>query len=150
MAKKPALPPGPHPGWHAYVDGSHWEGVTTFGVVIVHDDAVIREISRPIPPDREDTGARQIIGELWGAMAAVAWMAREGVKQFTLHYDYTGVHEWAVGLWPARQAYAREYVEYMQCAPLNIRWNYVPGDGQTYYNQLAHNLATQARNALLC
>lgn len=134
----------PHPGWHAYVDGRWWDDVTTFGVVIVHDDEKVKEINGRIPIDHEGTGARQIVGELWAAMMAAQWMARAGVPQFWMHYDYIGIKEWYIERWKARQGYARQYVHFMNNAGPRIYFNHVPGHAGIFYNELAHTLAEEA------
>lgn len=139
----------PHPGYHAYVDGRWWNGITTYGVVIICDDALIKEFKGRIPLDREGTGARQVVGELWSTMMATQWMIKHGVPEFWLHYDYSGIKEWYTEKWRARQRYAIEYVQFMNAVPLKVYFNKIKGHVGIYYNERADQLAREAYNEIL-
>lgn len=136
-----------HKGAHAYVDGSF--NTNTFeygsGICFIIDGEVIWEKSMK-GTDPILAKQRNVAGEMRAAMAAVAFAIRLGIKDLYLHYDYTGIENWAVGTWKRNNEFTKKYNEFMMDSfnSLNIYFRKVKAHSGITYNDKADELAKKA------
>ncbi|MFM8840273.1 MAG: RNase H family protein [bacterium] len=129
-----------HKGLHAYVDGSYIAGNVGYGLAIINDDALIFEdfgsVNNP-----EYLEARQVAGELMAVGKVVQWCKQHGHASITIHYDYAGIREWALGNWRAKQALTQRYAQFMALSGLLINWNKIQAHTGDHWNEYVDKLA---------
>ena len=131
-----------HNGIHAYVDGSYIAGKVGYGIAIIQDDTLIFEdfgsVSNP-----EYLEARQVAGELMAVGKVVQWCKQHGHQEITVHYDYAGIREWAIGAWKAKQVLTQRYAHFIRTCGLSISWNKIAAHTGDHWNEYVDNLAKQ-------
>jgi len=131
-----------HDGIHAYVDGSYIAGKVGFGLAIIQDDTLIFEdfgaVNNP-----EYLEARQVAGELMAVGKVVQWCKQHGHQSITIHYDYAGIREWAIGAWKAKQVLTQRYAQFIRTCGLSITWNKIAAHTGDHWNEYADKLAKQ-------
>ncbi|MDX9917236.1 MAG: ribonuclease H family protein [Gudongella sp.] len=131
----------------AYVDGSYdaETGTYSYGIVILTLNEKITMSGRET--DRDMARMRNVAGELKGAMEAMSWAVENGFKKLRIYYDYSGIEEWANGLWKTNKEGTKAYKEYYDSVTekLQIEFVKVKAHSGDEYNEEADSLA---RNAL--
>jgi len=135
-----------HAGLHAYVDGSFIFGKVGFGLVIIQDDAKIFEdvgsVNNP-----EYLEARQVSGELMAVGKVIQWCNQHGHTSITIHYDYAGIKEWAVGNWKAKQPLTQRYAQFVALSGIIITWNKIQAHSGDHWNEYVDKLAKRGTEA---
>ena len=129
-------------GWQMYVDGSHLNGATGYGVVILKDGAVVAECRGPVA-SAEAGGTRQVAGELRAVEEGLTWCRQHGVGEVEIFYDYYGVEKWATGAWKANQPMTQAYGRAVRQSGVRIRWRKVAAHTGDRWNDRADALAKQ-------
>ncbi|WP_422485596.1 viroplasmin family protein [Gudongella sp. DL1XJH-153] len=130
----------------AYVDGSYdlSNGTYSYGVVILSDKEKYCLSGREEDP--ELAAMRNVAGELKGAMEAMNWALSENKKTLHLHYDYTGIENWAKGNWKTNKCGTRDYKKYYDSIKdrLDVRFIKVKAHSGDKLNDEADQLAKDA------
>lgn len=142
QAKKTTNSHRNHDGIHAYVDGSYIAGKVGFGLAIIQDDTLIFEDSGSVN-NPEYLEARQVAGELMAVGKVVQWCKQHGHHRITIHYDYAGIREWAIGAWKAKQVLTQRYTQFIRTCGLSITWNKIAAHTGDHWNEYVDNLAKQ-------
>ena len=74
-------------------------------------------------------------------------MKKSIVKKIYLHYDYTGIENWAVGNWKTNNIATKSYKEFIDSVSDVIKIEFIKVDAHTgdYYNEMADTLAKNAK-----
>lgn len=130
----------------AYVDGSYdlSNGTYSYGVVILSGNEKHNFSGREEDP--ELAAMRNVAGELKGAMEAMNWALSENKKTLYLHYDYTGIENWAKGNWKTNKNGTRDYKEYYDSIKdrLDVKFIKVRAHSGNELNDEADQLAKDA------
>jgi len=130
----------------AYVDGSYnlETGTYSYGVVILSDGKKHTFSGRDENPDL--ASMRNVAGELKGAMVAMDWAIAKKKKTLHLHYDYTGIENWAKGNWKTNRDGTRDYKKYYDSIKdrLDVRFVKVKAHSGNELNDEADQLAKDA------
>ena len=130
----------------AYVDGSYNldDGTYSYGVVIISDGEKHTFSGREENPDL--ASMRNVAGELKGAMVAIDWAIAKKKKTLYLHYDYTGIENWAKGNWKTNRDGTRDYKRYYDSIKdkLEVRFIKVKAHSGNDLNDEADQLAKDA------
>ncbi|NLY20494.1 MAG: reverse transcriptase-like protein [Tissierellia bacterium] len=131
----------------AYVDGSYDINDMSYsygGVLITSEEEI--EISKRYIADELST-FRNVAGELKGAIAAIEKALDMGIKKIYLHYDYTGIENWAKGNWKTNNIATQDYKKFIDSIKddIEIEFIKVAAHSGIYYNEKADELAKKAR-----
>ncbi|MCR3955367.1 MAG: ribonuclease H family protein [Gudongella sp.] len=130
----------------AYVDGSYNldTGTYSYGVVILSDGEKHSFSGREEDP--ELASMRNVAGELKGAMVAIDWAITENKNTLHLHYDYTGIENWAKGNWKTNRKGTKDYKRYYDSIKdkLEVRFIKVKAHSGNELNDEADQLAKDA------
>jgi ribonuclease HI len=129
-----------HAGLHAYVDGSYMSGKVGYGLAIIQDDTLIFEDFGSVD-NPEYLEARQVAGELMAVGKVIQWCKKHGQTSITIHYDYAGIREWALGNWKAKQVLTQRYAQFVALSGLLITWNKIQAHTGDHWNEYADGLA---------
>ena len=141
----------------AFVDGSYdvSREESGFGAIIVEADGTEHILSKGFT--RADAGeefihTRNVAAELQGVMEAVSWAVSHDKTKITVFYDYTGIEEWAMGRWQAKNSIPQGYVQFIfeKRSQIHIEFVKVPAHSGVEYNERADALARQAISSLDC
>ncbi|WP_381415423.1 reverse transcriptase-like protein [Spiroplasma endosymbiont of Anurida maritima] len=135
----------------AFVDGSFIKGRKGFGfgVVMFYMDSEQNihklEYSKKID-DVRFNDARNVAGEIFGALKAIDFAYNHNIKQITIFYDYTGIEKWALGKWKANSEIAKHYIAKISDykTKVEIKFYKIKAHSDNKYNDLADKLAKQA------
>jgi viroplasmin and RNaseH domain-containing protein len=130
------------------VDGSHINGATGYGAVILKDGEVIEELSGAVT-DSSLAETRQVAGELRAVEEALSWCKRNGVNEVSIFYDYDGIEKWATGAWKTNQALTQGYARAVRSSPIRIRWRKVTSHTGDRWNDRADLLAKRGAGTAL-
>jgi viroplasmin and RNaseH domain-containing protein len=130
------------------VDGSHINGATGYGAVILKDGEVIEELSGAVT-DSSLAETRQVAGELRAVEEALSWCKRNGVNEVSIFYDYDGIEKWATGAWKTNQALTQGYARAVGSSPIRIRWRKVTSHTGDRWNDRADLLAKRGAGTAL-
>jgi ribonuclease HI len=145
---EPNASEAPARGWQLYVDGSHINGATGYGVVILKDGAVVAERCGPVEA-AEVNGTRQVAGELRAVEEGLAWCRQNNVGEIEIFYDYYGVEKWATGAWKANQPMTQAYGRLVRQSGVRVGWRKVAAHTGNRWNDRADALAKQGALAQL-
>jgi len=126
--------------YEIYVDGSFVGDNVGFGVVILKNDKVVRELSGTVT-DEVFKGSRQVGGEIMAVMEALAWCRNNNIDNVSIYYDFENLKKWATGEYSANIPMTRLYREFVQNCGVNIQWNKVAGHTGVRWNERADELA---------
>lgn len=130
----------------AFVDGSFNAETDTAGygaVVIMNPRHPEEQIHLSGKCDANDLSSRNIVGEVYGAIAAIQYCLEHGKVALTVFHDYEGVGKWATGEWKAKSNIAKVYEEYCESlvGKIDLRFEHVKGHSGIRFNELADILA---------
>ena len=129
--------------YQIYVDGSFTNGSTGYGIVVLKDGEVIKEISGLVPAESV-SGTHQIAGELYAVRKAIRWCQGNSVREIDVFYDYDGIEKWASGEWKTKQSLTRSYAAFVRSSGININWHKVNSHTGDRWNERADELAKEA------
>lgn len=130
----------------AYVDGSY--NVSTkecgFGAVLFTKHG--KECYSEIVENKDYSDFRNVTGEIFGALFAIKKSIEYGLKKIYLHYDYTGISNWALGNWKTNNDLTRNYKREFDILKDSIDVKFVKVKAHTgeKYNEEADKLAKKA------
>lgn len=87
---------------------------------------------------------RNVGSELEATLQGLRWCVDHGVQEVVVHHDYTGIAEWIMGTWRAKQPFTQAYVEAVRRLPLTIRFQKVLAHSGIPTNELVDRLATES------
>lgn len=130
----------------AYVDGSFnvKTSIYGYGAVIIYNGDKI-SLSKSYD-NAIYANARNVAGEVFGAMAAVNVALEKKCKNLNIYYDYAGIENWALGAWNANQELSKKYAEFMKISmkQINIKFIKVKAHSGNTLNDEADKLAKSA------
>lgn len=141
-ASAPSSAP-PDSGYNIYVDGSYRNGQYSWAFVVYDGPTVIHEGSGA-GESSEAAVIRNVAGELEATVNAVKWAEKEGIHPVTIHHDYIGISEWAVGRWKTNNPFTESYARYIKQYLSWVRFHKVAGHSGVEGNERADKLAGQA------
>ncbi|MCR4721236.1 MAG: reverse transcriptase-like protein [Lachnospiraceae bacterium] len=99
----------------AFVDGSFDPAVGryAYGCLITDESGKETELCG-CGNDPEGVKQRNVTGEMIASMLAVKWALKNGFSEIEIHYDYTGIENWATARWKTNNDLTRSYKETMQ------------------------------------
>ncbi|MBU5311433.1 ribonuclease H family protein [Tissierella carlieri] len=130
----------------AYVDGSFdiRNSTYSYGVVFITLDG--KETYSGREDNEELAEMRNVSGEIKGAMVAMDLAIEKGKDTLYLHFDYTGIEQWAKGSWKTNKDGTRFYKEFYDSIKdkLNVVFIKVKAHSGIEYNEEADKLAKEA------
>lgn len=89
---------------------------------------------------------RNIAGEVRGALTVIQKAIELGIKEINLYYDYSGIGNWAAGLWKCENKLSQFYRSYYMKRRDRLKVNFIHVDGHTGIegNEIADYLAKEA------
>lgn len=128
----------------AYVDGSYNANKRTWGYgVVIFPEGQEKDAKEYIGDGTIYNTARNVTGEVYGAIKAVETAISMGFSEIEIHYDYQGISAWATGDWKAKQELTKFYKQTMDelSKKINITFNKVAAHTGVKYNERADQLA---------
>lgn len=130
----------------AYVDGSfdinNW--TYSYGVVFITNDG--KETYSGREDNKDLAEMRNVSGEIKGAMVAMELAMVKGKDTLYLHFDYTGIRDWAEGNWKTNKDGTKAYKKFYDSIKdkLNVKFIKVKAHSGIEYNEEADKLAKEA------
>ncbi len=89
---------------------------------------------------------RNVSGEIKGAMVAMEIAIKENKDTLYLHFDYTGIRDWAEGNWKTNKEGTKSYKNFYDSVKdkLNVKFIKVKAHSGVEYNEEADKLAKEA------
>lgn len=128
------------PGYQIYVDGSKLNGSVGYGVVILKNDEVIKEINGTVP-ECDVQGTNQVAGELYAVKKAIEWCQQNSINLVSIFYDYDGIEKWVTGEWKTNKVLTQKYAEFIRKSGIIINWQKVTSHTGNIWNDKADELA---------
>lgn len=132
-------------GVSIYVDGSYRDGIYSYGYVILDHNKNILAQRYGKGNDPVAATMNNVAGELSAVMRACLEAKNLGYKEIIIVHDYTGIREWPLGKWKAKNCCVQQYVEFMhtlaQKHNIKVYFKKVKGHNCNKYNDLADALA---------
>lgn len=130
----------------AYVDGSFSieKKMYSYGVVMLTIDEKYEFKGRD--NKAEFVEMRNVSGELGGAIFAMKKAIELGKDTLYLHYDYTGIEEWAKESWKANKKGTQEYRDFYKKISEHLKVHFIKvlAHSGIKYNEEADRLAKEA------
>ena len=126
--------------YEIYVDGSHLNGATGYGAVILTNGRVVEELCGPVD-SIEVANTRQVAGELVAVKEALKWCVKHSIDEVSIYFDYLGIKKWATGEWKTNRPLTKEYARFVRECPIKIRWRKVASHTGDRWNDRADALA---------
>ncbi len=133
-----------------WVDGSCFpqeDGSLRIGwglLVKENGEEVHRDKGNDIPPEAQVH--RNVAGEIWGIVKALAWCQSKGIQEVSLHYDYQGLESWATGAWRAKLPFTQFYADTVKASGITIHWVKVKAHSGNPENEIVDELAKEGAN----
>lgn len=130
----------------AYVDGSY--NIKTkdcgFGVVLFTVNG--KECYSRVVENRNYSDFRNVTGEIFGALFAINKSIEYGLDEVYIHYDYTGISNWALGNWKTNNDLTKSYKKEFDILKNKIKIYFIKVKAHTgdEYNEQADKLAKKA------
>ncbi|MBU5425407.1 ribonuclease H family protein [Tissierella pigra] len=130
----------------AYVDGSFDIKNFTYSYGVVFIDSNRKETYSGRDNNKELAEMRNVSGEIKGAMVAMELAIEKRIKTLYLHFDYTGIEQWAIGSWKTNKNGTKAYKEFYDSIKdkLKVVFIKVKGHSGVKYNEEADKLAKEA------
>lgn len=130
----------------AYVDGSFDLSNFTYSYGVVFITKEGKETFSGREDNRELAEMRNVSGELKGAMVAMELAVEREMDTLYLHFDYTGIEQWAVGNWKTNKDGTRAYKKYYDSIKDKLRVVFIKVKAHSgiEYNEEADQLAKEA------
>lgn len=123
-----------------YVDGSYLNGSIGYGVVILKNDELVKELYGLVT-DPLFTVSRQVGGEIIAIQEALKWCEANGVNRVSVYYDFENIKKWATGEYKANTPMTQSYRDFMKGCDILILWNKVASHTGVKWNERADELA---------
>lgn len=134
------LPPA---RYNIFVDGSYAN--QRYGwAFVVYDGAEQIHVGAGVGTDNEAAVIHNVAGELEATVQAIRWAEKEGIKPVTIHHDYIGISEWAVGKWKTNNRFTQAYASFVRPYLDWVSFHKVTGHSGVEGNELADKLAGEA------
>lgn len=131
----------------AYVDGSFDEKTESYsyGAVLIFGDEIKTFSKRFF--DFENLKFRNVAGEIRASEFAIDYAIKNAYEKIIIHYDYTGIENWANGNWKTNNELTKNYKKYIDSAKNKIKIEFVKIEAHTgnKYNEMADTLAKEAK-----
>ncbi len=130
----------------AYVDGSFDLDSFTYSYGVVFITREGKETYSGRDDDLELASMRNVSGELKGAMVAMEIAVKEKKKTLYLHFDYTGIRDWAEGNWKTNKEGTKNYKKFYDGIKdqIDVKFIKVKAHSGVEYNEEADRLAKEA------
>ena len=130
----------------AYVDGSFDLSNFTYSYGVVFITKEVKETFSGREDNKDLAEMRNVSGELKGAMVAMDIAVERKVETLYLHFDYTGIEQWAEGSWKTNKEGTRAYKRYYDSIKdrLKVVFIKVKAHSGIEYNEEADQLAKDA------
>lgn len=131
----------------AFVDGSFNSDTGTWGYgVVLFPEGQENKAREFIGNGREYNSARNVAGEIAGAVKAVEVAVFSGFDEIQIHYDYYGIAAWVNNEWQPKQELTKEYKRIMEvlAEKIKISFNKVAAHSGVKFNERADHLAKMA------
>ena len=128
--------------YEIYVDGSHINGATGYGAVILKDGSVIDELCGAVDV-AEVSNTRQVAGELMAVKEALKWCLEHSISEVSIYFDYLGIEKWATGQWKTNQTLTKDYSRFVRECRIKIHWHKVASHTGDRWNDRADALAKE-------
>ncbi|MFA5577437.1 MAG: ribonuclease H family protein [Tissierellaceae bacterium] len=130
----------------AYVDGSFSLEKFEYSYGIVFLTVAGKETFSGKEDHRDLAEMRNVSGELKGAMEAMKIALDRNIVTLYLHYDYTGIENWALGNWKTNKEGTKNYKEFYDSikGKLKVKFIKVKAHSGVKYNEEADKLAKEA------
>ena len=130
----------------AYVDGSFdlTNFTYSYGVVFITKEG--KETFSGREDNRDLAEMRNVSGELKGAMVAMDIAVERKISTLYLHFDYTGIEQWAIGNWKTNKEGTKGYKKYYDSIKDKIKIIFIKVKAHSgiEYNEEADQLAKDA------
>lgn len=130
----------------AYVDGSFDIDTKTYSYGVVFITKKGKETFSGREDNEEMATMRNVSGEIRGAMVAMEIALKEKKDKLYLHFDYTGIEQWAMGNWKTNKEGTKSYKRFYDSIKekLDVKFIKVKAHSGVKYNEEADKLAAEA------
>ncbi|MGM0378391.1 MAG: viroplasmin family protein [Bacillota bacterium] len=130
----------------AYVDGSFSKKkkIYSYGCVLLDTKEVAN--LKGIGKDKSIISMRNVAGELLAAKKAIKWAIENNYEKIVIHYDYSGIKNWAKGFWKTNKKGTIEYKKFIDKIKDKIKIEFIKVKAHSgdKYNDKADKLAKDA------
>lgn len=126
-----------------YTDGSYRKGRYSWAFAVYRNGVLIHSESDE-GHNKWALASRNVTAELEAVIRAIQWAETQGDCSVTIHHDYTGPAEWALGKWEAKQQVTQAYVKFMKPRLEWVSFNQIPSHTGIEGNELVDKLAAEA------
>ena len=102
---------------------------------------IYRDKGNDIP--REAFEHRNVAGEIWAILKALAWGKTHGISEMTIYYDYQGLESWVAGSWKTKLPFTQSYVQRVRDSGIRIYWKKVKAHSGIPENETVDRLAKE-------
>lgn len=127
-------------GYEIDVDGSYFNGMTSYAAIIRKDGKLIKEIKGLVDTSKVKS-SNQITGEMKAVIKAIDYCNENKINKIRLYYDYNGLKYWAKGSWKANLVSTKYYQEFMSRQKIKIDWVKINSHTGVYWNEKTDMLA---------
>lgn len=134
------------PRYQLYTDGSFDKESEVYGCgfALVKDGICISTHTKAYC--NAFSAHRNVAGEVLAVMLGIEYCFKLGIKELEIIYDYTGIGNWALGIWnakkPLTQMYKRFILSYTN--HMSLKFTNIKGHTGVEYNELADKLASKS------
>ena len=128
------------------MDGSYNSKTKQYGcgVVVLYRGEVRR--FREAYDDLESASLRNVAGEVMGAVRAIQYCRKYGIRKVEIYHDYNGIGKWGNDEWKANLPLTRNYKQFVANARSEMEITFIKVAAHTgnRYNEEADRLAKDA------
>lgn len=125
-----------------YVDGSFMNDTISSAFVILHKKEKIFE-NCFVLDDISLLPFRNVAGEIKAVEEAIKKAFELNINEINLHFDYTGLKEWASGNWKRNNDLTKSYYNFMKNNKIKINWIKIQAHSSDYWNDYVDKLAKE-------
>lgn len=125
-----------------YVDGSFMNNTISSAYVILQNDEKIYEYSFVID-NPSLLPFRNVAGEIKAVEEAIKKAIELNSNEINIHYDYTGLQEWATGNWKRNNELTQSYYNFMKNVNIKINWIKIQAHSTDFWNNYVDKLAKE-------